>query len=459
MITAYFVRQKFQSIECIALPCPRGYLANTVFMLVALAFGICPSLICAQDKFENEPILYSKTTPTDEVQQLADLLAVNSDALEWTPEHGYLVAILKALKIPVSSQTLVFSKTSLQVSRITPQTPRAVYFNDNVYVGWVQNGNVIEISAADPKLGATFYSISQKQDDPLAIRRETSRCLQCHGATHTRGRPGHIVRSVFPTDSGLPDYALGTSLVSHQSEFSERFGGWYVTGTHGDLRHRGNSWLPKQETSSLRRNQRDPTDLDIEKGANAQSLEAFIDPTPYLSSHSDIVALMVLQHQVYMHNAITEASYAGQQAVHDTKVMNKVFDRAPDYESESMQRRYDSAAEKLVKALLFCGEAKLQSPIVGTSEFVDEFEKLGPFDSSGRSLREFDLETRMFKYPCSFLIYTDSFKQLPTGIMVRVKTRLKEVLAGDESSEDFEHLSPEDRQSIKTILDETGVLD
>ncbi len=413
----------------------------------------------AQDKFEQPPILYSTTKPTDPVQQLAERLATGSASLEWNDEHGYLEAILANLQIPVSSQSLVFSKTSLQVSRITPQTPRAVYFNDETYVGWVPHGNVIEISAADPHLGATFYSVKQEKADSPMLLRETARCLQCHGATHTRGRPGHIVRSVFPNETGMPEYSLGTSLISHQSDFHERFGGWYVTGTHGQLRHRGNSWLPVSEASSVRRLQREQSELDTEAGANTIDLKGFFDTSPYLTSHSDIVALLVLQHQVYMHNVITEASFAGQQAAYDLQVMNKVFERKPDFESESTRRRYDSAADKVVEALLFCGEAELNGPILGTSEFATEFQKRGPFDSSERSLREFDLEKRMFKYPCSFLIYSDSFRQLPESVHSRVVKRLKDVLSSEEVSKKFAHLSAADRLAIKEILEETGVLE
>lgn len=412
----------------------------------------------AQDKFERKPILYSTTKPTDPVQQLADKLSSGTETLEWNDEHGYLDAILAKLRIPVSSQSLVFSKTSLQVSRITPQTPRAVYFNDEIYIGWVQNGSVIEISAADPKLGATFYSIQQEKSDPPVLRRETSRCLQCHGSTHTRGRPGHIVRSVFPNETGMPEYAMGTNLINHQSDFHDRFGGWYVTGKHGKLRHRGNAWLPESALSQFHRNQRDQPDLDTESGANATDLKPYLKTSPYLSSHSDIVALMVMQHQTYMHNIITEASYAGQQAAYDMKVINKVFEREPGFESDSTRRRYDSAAEKIVQCLLFCGEEELTSPIEGSSDFASEFQARGPFDSKGRSLRQFDLETRMFKYPCSFLVYSENFRQLPGEVLSRVRTRLSEVLSEQETAQEFAHLSLKDRLAIKEILQETGVL-
>lgn len=414
-----------------------------------------PMASVGQVKYEIEPINYSESTPTDLVAQLIQALDSGAEKLEWEPEHGYLKSLLKKLEIPVSSQGLVFSKTSLQVSRITPKRPRAIYFNDDVYVGWVQSGNVIEISAADPKLGATFYSLSQVRSDKPEFKRETSRCLQCHGSTHTRGRPGHIVRSVYPNESGMPEYSLGTNLVSPLSKFEKRFGGWFVSGTHGEIRHMGNSWLPKSKKTGLKRFERDVSQFDTESFANLKSLESILDTSPYLSEHSDIVAQLVLQHQVHMHNILTEANYSGQQAVHDAKVMNKVFERDENHESDSTRRRFDSAAEKVVKGLLFCGEINLPNPIVGSSSFSKEFESRGPFDSQGRSFRQFDLKSRMFEFPCSFLIYSHAFKQLPQGVHSRVMNRLDEVLNGKDQSQEFEHLKPETRKAIKEILDQT----
>jgi len=414
-----------------------------IFLLIVLL----PVSVNAQPEFEREPIRYSNTKPTDVVHQLAQQLADGKKSLKWDQEHGYLRALLEELKIPVSSQTLVFSKTSLQVSRITPETPRAVYFNDDIYVGWVQHGDLIEISAADTKLGGTFYSIKQKQDEVPVLKRET-RCLQCHASSFTRRTPGHLVRSVFPTKTGLPEYRLGTHISDHTSPISERFGGWYVTGTHGDMRHMGNVWLPNPKESE---------ELDIEKGANVTDLSTLIDLSPYLSTHSDIVALMVMQHQSHMHNILAMANHAGQRAEHDTKVMNKIFEREEGFQSESTLSRYRTAAEKVVQALLFCDEVELTGQIRGSSPFVSEFEKVGPFDSQKRSLRQFDLEHRLFRYPCSYLIYSDSFRALPEGVMVQVRKRLDEVLSGQDESEKFDHLMPHDRAAIKQILQETGV--
>ena len=216
----------------------------------------------------------------------------------------------------MSSQVLVFSKTSLQVSRISPRTPRAVYFNDDVYVGWVQRGGVVELSAADPVLGGTFYSLKQEQAEFPVLERETAHCLQCHGSTHTRRTPGHMVRSVYSDEGGLPVYRLGTFLNDDTSPFSERWGGWYVTGTHGSMRHMGNVWMDKSSEAEQ---------LNRDAGANVTDLSGLVNTGPYLTGDSDIVALMVLQHQTTMHNVLTAASHAGRITALDAVTMNKAL--------------------------------------------------------------------------------------------------------------------------------------
>ena len=251
---------------------------------IAWLFVFAATPASAQLDYERPPILYSESEPSDRVAQFAAQLRDGQTQLTWDEQHGYLKSLLNQLEIPVSSQTLVFSKTSLQISRITPHQPRALYFSDDIYIGWVQRGDVIEISAADPVLGGTFYTLSQKQSEAPELQRETSRCLQCHGSTHTRRVPGHIVRSVYPAANGQPVFRLGTHLTDNRSPFEERWGGWYVTGTHGTQRHLGNSFLSDPDRNE---------ELDTEAGANLTDLSTLINTAPYLSAHSDIVALMV----------------------------------------------------------------------------------------------------------------------------------------------------------------------
>src|SRR6478735_1723676 len=124
----------------------RSYLA-TIGLLTAL------SLSALADEFDRPPINYSTTKPANLISQLQKRLDEGEAKLGFTDEHGYLPDVLKELKVPVSSQMLVFSKTSLQRDRITPRTPRALYFNDEVYVGFCRLGEVMEVVAADPQLG------------------------------------------------------------------------------------------------------------------------------------------------------------------------------------------------------------------------------------------------------------------------------------------------------------------
>ena len=447
-------------------------MAGCIMLVVLTSAG---SFVCGQEKYELEPIRYSESKPQNNVQQLVDRVVDGSLQLQWDAQSGYLKSVLQELNVPQSSQSLVFSKTSLQVSHISPRTPRAIYFNDDIYVGWVPNGDVIEISAADPALGATFYSLKQISPDRRKletelktnfIKRETSRCLQCHDSTRTGGRPGHMVRSVYPLATGQPEYSLGTMLSTHESKFSERFGGWFVTGTHGEMRHLGNAWiLESPNANSFRRGNRKQEELDTESGANMTDLSRLVDVKRYLTPHSDIVAQLVLQHQVYMHNLITEANYLGRQAIHDARTMNKIFGRPADFESDSTSRRFDRAADAVLHGLLFCDEAKLEGPIKGTSTFADEFQKRGPFANQAgesetqnvRSLRELDMQTRLFRYPCSFLIYSDAFQSLPQPVLSRVYQRLVSVLDGTDTSDTFSHLDTEMRNEIREILLQTGI--
>src|SRR5262249_24032554 len=152
----------------------------------------------------------------------------------------YLKAVLKALGVSEASQTLVFSKTSFQHARIGPRAPRALYFGDDVYVGYVRGGDVLEFSTVDPNLEATFYLLDQQKTEKPEFVGQTHACRQCHASGKTQEAPGHLVRSVFPSRTGLPVFNAGSFVTDPSSPFSESWGGWYVTGTHGGQRHMGN---------------------------------------------------------------------------------------------------------------------------------------------------------------------------------------------------------------------------
>lgn len=423
-------------------PCQRTY--SSLFVAL-LAIGFVQSVHAHQDDYSGPPINYMKAEVNDPVAKLARKVESGELKLPFDEKgQGYLPAVLKALDIPVSSQTLVFSKTSMQRSRISPHRPRAIYFNDNLYLGFVQNGGVIEFAATDPKQGATFYTLEQSLEAKPQFVRDQGQCLSCHSSGRTQYVPGYLIRSVFPNANGMPEFGSGTITTNHTSPFKERWGGWYVTGTHGDMRHMGNAVLDKRDD-----------DLDRDAYANLKSLDDLLSTEPYPSPHSDIVALMVMEHQTQMHNAIAWANYETRRAVHQSEIMNKVLDQPQGTLSESSRRRIDRAADRVLKYLLMCDEFSLTSPVKGTSGFAEEFEIRGVRDSEDRSLRDFDLETRIFRYSCSYMIYSDAFDGLPDSVRGLVLVKLKAILTGQEDSNDFRHLSPVDRKNILEILNET----
>jgi hypothetical protein len=147
---------------------------------------------------------------------------------------------------------------------------------------------------------------------------------------------------------------------------------------------------------------------------------------------SDVVALMVLGHQVRMHNLIA-------------RLHRRSVDGLP----------FDEDVEDLVRYMLFVDEAPLRGPISGSTTFAADFERLGPRDAGGRSLRQFDLGGRLFRYPLSYLIYSQAFRALPQPVLARVYGRLTEVLSGRDTTPAFARLSSQDRTAITEILTAT----
>jgi hypothetical protein len=400
------------------------------------------------DGFEREPINYKTAQAENVVTALQKRIAGGQVKLKASGDLGYLPALLKELNVPASSQVLVFSKTSFQRERITPKTPRAIYFNDDVYVGFCLRGDVLELSAADTKLGTAFYTLDQDPDPdgkPEFVRQRDN-CLTCHASSSTGGAPGHLVRSVFTDRYGMPVLSAGTFRTDHASPFAERWGGWYVTGTHGKQSHMGN-WIVE--------NKREPAAEGNAAGQNVTELKSRFTVANYLTPHSDIVALMVFEHQAMAHNRIAQALITTRQALHYQENLNRDLKEPPAHRWESVTRRIESAGDALAKYLLFSGETKLEGEVKGTSEFAKEFAARGPFDAKGRSLREFDLKTRLFKYPCSYLIYSKGFAELPTEVKAHTLKRLHAVLTGEDKSEAFAHLTPADRKAVLEILRDT----
>lgn len=399
--------------------------------------------------YNDPPINYEASKPNDPVAQLGALIQSGKVKITFDQKHGYLPSLLKALKIDPSSQVMVFSKTSLQIRKISPAKPRAIYFNDDVYLGWVQEGEVMEVSSVDPELGGVFYTMKQEAAARPQFVRD-KQCLSCHATSRTVGVPGHLVRSIYADPSGQPLESTNALVTNHRTPFAERWGGWYVTGSHGSLRHLGN--VTSRDALNAER-------LDKELGANVTDLGKFFDIEPYFRKTSDLIALMVIEHQSYMHNLMTRVNYEAKMALRDQAVLDQMSGGPPASKtgnySDSTQRRIAIAGDALLKYMLFVDEEILDEPIAGVSGFTDYFQSLGPKDHKGRSLRDLSLDKTLFKYPCSYLIYSRSFDALPAELKNYVLKRLHNILTGADATRDFSSLSRRSRQAVLEILLDT----
>ena len=380
-----------------------------------------------QDSFDLPPIRYSESISKDPVALLERKIQRGELVLPQDPQFGVLPGLLKELNVPVESQVLVFSKTSLQIHKISPSNPRALYFNDSVYVGYVPGSSILELAANDPDLGAVFYTLDfaplAEANQGVQLVRDRGQCLSCHATSRTENVPGYLVRSIYPDASGRPRTGTSSYTTDYRSLFQTRWGGWYVTGTHGQMRHLGNAFALDRS---------DPQKMDLEAGANRSELPSRVQPKLHLQPHSDLVALMVLEHQIRVHNLITKANYEARQAVAMDVSMNQALGRDSGYRSESTQRRIQSAASSLADAILMRNESPLEQVVQGTSSFAETFASQGPLDSQNRSLRQFDLQTRLFRHRLSYLIYTPEFQALPKEILVPLRAHLQETLRTDE---------------------------
>jgi hypothetical protein len=380
---------------------------------------------------DHPAIAYSRGAVTDPVFQLARRIQDGGVHLQFDKPNGYLKSLLAALDIPVESQMLVFSETSFEARLINPRNPRSVFFNDSVSVGWVHGSEALELAAQDPSQGVIFYTLAQTPAGTPKVTRDNS-CLACHLSWDTLGVPGLFVISTFPMSDDKNAYANGF-VADHRSPLPERWGGWYVTGKPGPLRHMGN--VPVIVHGKVDAEARPSSPV-------LASLDGKVDLSGYLSPFSDIVALMVFEHQTHMTNLITRLGWEARLA-------------ASDRGNADAGSRMREAAADLVDYLLFVDEAPLVASIRGSSGFAEKFAAQGPRDSKGRSLHQLDLDHRLFRYPCSYMIYTPAFDALPPDARNAVYQRMWQVLSGRETNTKYTKLSPADRQAIVEILKET----
>jgi hypothetical protein len=405
--------------------------------------------------FSDEPINYRSEDINDPVARLERRIENGEATLAFDRDGGYLRSVLKLLKVPVESQTLVFSKTSFQYPKISADHPRALYYNDDIYVGKVHDGKAIEVVSFDARQGAIFYLLDEHKVDKPVFQRAELDCTQCHIAAGTRGVPGVLLRSVYAHPSGTLVPGAPSYITDQDSPVAERWGGWFV-GTK-----------PSQSSpSSMANSAVADSAAAVTVGENDPSArklaplgEQPYQSTDYLLPGSDAVALLVLAHQTQMHNLITLTNYKTRIALYTlgrqgADIPAAGFTSLPD----ATRRQFERPAEQLLRYLLFANEAPLAGldpQTLATSPFAKEFAARGPRDSQGRSLRDFDLKQRIFRYPCSYLIYSDAFDAIPQPAKGYVYHRLLQILTAQDQDADFARLSAQDRRAVLEIVLQT----
>jgi hypothetical protein len=379
------------------------------------------------------PAIEYSTRPThDLVAELNHHIEDGTARVNFDEGTGYLRSVLDALHVPAESQMLVMSKTGVQSLYTGPANPRAIFFNDAVTVGYIRGAPLLELAVHDSQQGVLFYTLDQKpQPLPLFERRQA--CLSCHMAYSTLHVPGMLARSVFTAPDGLPLSQFGSYDPDDRTPFRQRWGGWYVTGTHGSMRHMGNAIVTNVEKRET---------MISDSTLNRTSLDDVFDARGYLSAHSDIAALMVFQHQGHMTNLITRVGWEGRIAAYDHPV---------DLSGGPLR----DAVNELVDYLLFVDEEPLTAAIKGTAGFAEKFAGQGPADSRGRSLRQLDLERRLLRYPCSYMVYSAAFGALPIKVRGAIYRRMWDILSGRDATARYARLPKVDRSAVVEILRET----
>lgn len=408
--------------------------------LPAILLVLTVRLHAQVDAWDLPPVSYSDTPATDRVARLAEEWEKDPATMPGGSPLEQVRRILAELKVPESSQVLVFSKTSKQTGLIGPGNPRALYFSKDCYVGYVPGG-AVEVAVQDPKLGPVFYHIDLGNGvRPVKVERDTNECMSCHATGRTENVPGLMIRSVYPDEDGHPELSLGSGLITHKTPVPERWGGYWVTGAVS-LPHLGNTTYPDARAAG-------PAMRPL------ANLAGKVDPAKYPRLTSDVVALMVLEHQCQAHNLLTAASMNHRRAVY----LAKAVDPDADPDQGAAGRVADQAAEQIVEWFLFTGEAgQGEDGVEGNEEFQKQFAAAIPRTAAGDSLADFQLNTRLFKNRCSYMIYSEAFVALPDAVKNRVIGRLRKIMESATAEGAHPEIKVPERQRIARILDETGV--
>lgn len=397
----------------------RGIALTVAAWIAAFALASGQSRSVFPGTLDQHPAIdYRGTVLTDPISRLQQQLTTGETLLAFDGSQGFLRSLLAKLDVPVESQILLFSKTGIQHPFTSPENPRALYFNDRVIVGFIPGAPVIEVASHDPNQGVIFQTLKQEAIEKQFVRPD--RCLTCHLSANSLGVPGILVRSMFTEATGRTRPQLGSTIVDHRTPLAQRWGGWYVTGTHGSARHMGNTMV----TLTMERGEEAITDQTL----NRSKLDHRVAAGAFLLPTSDIVALMVFDHQGHAMNLLTRLNW-------ETRIAQA--DGAADFSKGELA----GLVRDLVDYFLFVDEPPLPSPVKGVSAFAEVFTAAGVRDKRGRSLRDFDLQGRLFKHRCSYMVYSPAFEALPEIARKAVRARMRDVLNSRNDSAVIEILA------------------
>jgi len=416
--------------------------AIVTFLAVVFA-GLWNTSAFAQafNDFELEPHNYYERTAEDGMSRL--IASWREGKHDFGSETG-LVALQKLLTdldVPVSSQVIVFSKTSLQRDLVSPENPRAMYFNEDIHVAWMPGGK-IEVNSFDAGTGGMFYFEVQPKNPGDRVGFEQPRsCFGCHGGSATNFLPGPLARSNFTDATGRRLRGVRShNRIGHSIPFAERWGGYFVTNAPPTLEHMGNSFAVRagREISIPESGKRSTTDLS-----------EFFDVEKLLRPDSNILPLMLFDHQIELHNLLVEALYR-----HRTEEYNA--EQNGGVPRKDLAKKTDSHFDKLVRYFLFADEPSLAGHEFDPApDFVSDFHRNQRTDSAGQSLKDLDLKTRIFKNRCSYMIYSRSFEEAPQSMKDRVYDRLWDILSPEEAPDEYAYLDSDERRRILDILKAT----
>lgn len=408
----------------------RGLPRLSLIALAMLALA-APLLAVVEDTkdFTASPHDYWTRTPHDRFSKLYEQIKSGAVKLDTSSPNAYLTNLLRLLDIPVSSQLLVFSVTSLQSSVIRPGNPRALYFNEDTSVGYVPGGR-IEIASFDPEIGGIFYIFSVPTAGGTPVLDRSKRCFNCHAGSFSHHVPGFFVESVIPGDNGGPLDAYRREVSGDSVPFAERYGGWHVTGKF--------NFTTKANTLG--------TYYQGKLDTRPNPPGAIFDLANYLTPTSDILPHLLHEHQVGFVNRLVEAAYVTREKMHAA-----AFGHLSNADTATL----NDLATGLVRYMLFADEAPLPGPVEGSAAFTHDFLARKKASANGLSLRDLDLRSRLFKHRCSYMIYSPLWDGMDPTFKQSVYAKLWTALQESPTDKSFAYLPPTEKRAIRQIIKET----